>query len=274
MKARIDSRRVRGPAARLKNSACREGYLFSSSCPYSSHDPVVSSRSCTHARGQLALPKQNSPPCAITCGSLCKAAISRNIACCCIGKAQHIAVLRRSNHSCHCISPQKHSTSCLPLHVAVPRRDAVRSTPSVAAARHRHVRMIEQKGDGARIAHKEAGIYSRPSQRTRCHCHTSPSQDQPSCSAQHKRSAKNQQQQQEACLFSLKLCMLHASSARRIGPEWLSPGLCAGTWPPHRAAREVGIDPEACHCGRHGAEGTMQALRLGIYRSEQRMSLD
>ena len=36
-----------GPAARLKNSACSEGYLFSSSCPYSSHDPVVSSRSCT-----------------------------------------------------------------------------------------------------------------------------------------------------------------------------------------------------------------------------------
>ena len=50
VKARMDSRRVRGAAARLKNSACSDGYLFSSSCPYSSQDPVVSSRSCSHAR--------------------------------------------------------------------------------------------------------------------------------------------------------------------------------------------------------------------------------
>ena len=50
VKARMDSRRVRGAAARLKNSACSDGYLFSSSCPYSSQDPVVSSRSCSHTR--------------------------------------------------------------------------------------------------------------------------------------------------------------------------------------------------------------------------------
>ena len=45
-RVRSDSRRVRGAAARLKNSACREGYRFSSSCPYSSQEPVVSSKSC------------------------------------------------------------------------------------------------------------------------------------------------------------------------------------------------------------------------------------
>lgn len=51
--ARRDSRRVRGAAARLKNSACSDGYRFSSSWPYSSQDPVVSSRSCTCPHSDL-----------------------------------------------------------------------------------------------------------------------------------------------------------------------------------------------------------------------------
>ena len=55
---RSDSRRVSGAAARLKNSACREGYRFSSSCPYSSQEPVVSSKSC---RGDQELQLTGAP---------------------------------------------------------------------------------------------------------------------------------------------------------------------------------------------------------------------
>ena len=135
VKARMDSRRVRGPAARLKNSACSEGYLLSSSCPYSSHDPVVSSRSCTEPMIRVMQPNVEPFPCAMICGCLWTLAIACDTARTCI-VSSHTRMCRDSIHVCiTAYSPS--STPCHRRSSLISRvsgRYAVRCLPCVAAA--------------------------------------------------------------------------------------------------------------------------------------------